>query len=254
MIHWLVQSSDHSPDFQVGAPLGGVLHPGEQAKLATLKTEKRRRDWLLGRWTAKRLIQSIVQEHLAQTLALPAIEIRNGSKGDPVVNGQLSMVNGQWSTDNGQSSIDNLQAFLTLSISHAHGHAFCAVVERPHWPIGADIEWVEQRSPVFVADYFTAAEQALVAQAADEAMRDVLVTAVWSAKEAVLKALHLGLTVDTCSVECLIEPVAQRPSAWTPFVVRCDNGRLPQPAPQFSGWWRTWENFVLTLVVEEEGG
>lgn len=244
MIHWLIQSSTNSPDFHVGAPLSGVLHPGEQKKLATLKTEKRRRDWLLGRWTAKQLIQSVVQHDLNQTLALPSIEVRNGSKGDPIVDGQLAVVNDQL-------PVANLQSFLTLSISHAHGHAFCAVVERPCWPIGADIEWIERRSTTFVEDYFTLEEQALVGQAAGE-MRDVLVTAVWSAKEAVLKALHLGLTVDTCYVECLIAPLAERPSTWTPFAIRCNNGRLPQPAPQFTGWWRTWENFVLTLVVQEE--
>ncbi|MCB8986887.1 MAG: 4-phosphopantetheinyl transferase family protein [Ardenticatenaceae bacterium] len=55
--------------------------------------------------------------------------------------------------------------------------------------------------------------------------------AVWSAKEAVLKALHLGLTVDTRCVECLIAPVAERPSTWTPFTIGCDDGCLFSPPP-----------------------
>lgn len=244
MIHWLIQSAQAHPELADGVILAGVLHPDEQIKLANLRTEKRQRDWLLGRWTAKQLIQEVVRQQTGQELTLPEIEVRNGRRGDPIVNGQLSMVNGQ-------PQETDLNSLVTLSISHAHGHAFCAVVERPSWPIGADLEWIERRSEAFVADYFTAAERELVGQAAGE-MRDVLVTAVWSAKEAVLKALHLGLTVDTRYVECMLPPVGERPSIWTPFAIRCDNNRLPHPAPSFNGWWRTWENFVLTLVVGEE--
>jgi phosphopantetheinyl transferase (holo-ACP synthase) len=81
-------------------------------------------------------------------------------------------------------------------------------------------------------------------------MRNVAVTAVWSAKEAVLKALHLGLTVDTRSVACMIEPLGERPLTWTPFTIHCDNTKLAQTAPALTGWWRTYENFVLTLVVK----
>ena len=102
-----------------------------------------------------------------------------------------------------------------------------------------------------MTDYFTKEEQALVAQAS-AGMRDVAVTAVWSAKEAVLKALHLGLTVDTRSVACLLEPVEERPLTWTPFMVQCDGSRLPKPPPRLIGWWRTYNDFVLTLVVQEE--
>ena len=238
MIHWLIQEAQAHPELVDG---GHMLHANEQARLATFKTEKRRQDWLLGRWTAKRLIQDVLWRQTGQLLALPEIEVRNGRRGDPIVSGYLSRMNGQL-------PVKELDSLVTLSVSHAHGHAFCALVERPSWPIGADLEWIERRSEAFVADYFTAAEQERVSQA-EGTMRDVLVTAVWSAKEAVLKALHLGLTVDTRCVECLLPPVAERPFAWTPFTIDCEDGRLPQPAPPLTGWWRVWANFVLTLVV-----
>ncbi|MCB8982806.1 MAG: 4'-phosphopantetheinyl transferase superfamily protein [Ardenticatenaceae bacterium] len=231
MIHWLVQAAGAHPELADGVSLAGMLHADEQTKLAALKTEKRRQDWVLGRWTAKQLVQTVVQQQTGRVAALPEIVVRNGRRGDPIIEYQGLAV--------------------SLSLSHAHGHAFCAVVERPSWPIGADMEWIEPRSAAFMADYLTAAEQERVSQA-EGAMRDVLVTAVWSAKEAVLKALHLGLTVDTRCVECLIAPVAERPSTWTPFTIGCDDGRLPQPVPPLSGWWRVWDNFVLTLVVGEE--
>jgi 4'-phosphopantetheinyl transferase len=247
MIHWLIQSASDYPELAADAVLAGWLHPAEQAKLATLKTAKRRQDRLLGRLTAKQLIQTV----MGGALPLTAIEIHNGDKGDPVVNCQWSMVNGGRAIANLQSPISNPQSPISLSISHSRGHAFCAVVERPFSPLGADLEWVEARLDGFAEDYFTAAECERVNRA-DEAMRDVLITAVWSAKEAALKALHLGLTVDTRAVECLIEPVAERPLRWLPFSVRGDNGRLPHPAPALTGWWRTWGNFVLTVVAEEE--
>jgi 4'-phosphopantetheinyl transferase len=260
MIHWLVQSANSYPDSPDGVVLDGVLHPREQAKFATLKTEKRRQDWLLGRWTAKQLIGAVVAQETGEKLPLDAIEVRNGAMGEPIVNCELGIVNGERFAIQAQSPIlrqaqdkvSNLQSLISLSISHSHAHAFCALVEKPDWPLGADIEQIEGRSAEFVADYFTKEEQMLVNQASEE-MRDVAITAVWSAKEAALKALHLGLTVDTQSVACLIEPVgAKRPLTWTPFTIHCDNTRLPQPAPPLTGWWRTYKNFVLTLVVQKE--
>ena len=224
--------------------MNGVLHPREQAKFATLKTEKRRQDWLLGRRTAKQLIGEVVARETGERPFPNTIEVSNGAMGDPIVNCELRMVNCE-------REISNLQSLISLSISHSNAHAFCAVVEKPDWPLGADIERIEGRSAEFVTDYFTKEEQALVNSASDE-MRDVVVTAVWSAKEAVLKALHLGLTVDTRSVACLIEPIGERPLTWTPFTIHCDDTRLRHSPPPLTGWWRTYENFVLTLVVQKE--
>ncbi len=247
MIHWLVQSAASYPDSPEGVLGDGVLHPREQARLDTLKTEKRRQDWLLGRWTAKQLIAEVVALKMGERPLLNTIEVRNRAMGDPIVHG------------NPQSPIPNPQSFdklrtaslLSLSISHSHNHAFCAVVEKPEWPLGADMERIASRSPEFVTDYFTEEEQALVDRASAD-MRDVAVTAVWSAKEAALKALHLGLTVDTRAVTCLLEVGEKRPFTWTPFTIHCDDTRLPRAAPPLTGWWRTYENFVLTLVVKAE--
>lgn len=230
MIHWLVQSAASYPGFPDGVVLDGVLHPREQTKFASLKTEKRRQDWLLGRWTAKQLIGAVLAQETGERPLLDTIEVQNGAMGEPIV---------------------NCQSLLTLSISHSNAHAFCAVVEKPDWPLGADIERIEARSEAFVTDYFTKEECRLVERWAGE-MRNVAVTAVWSAKEAVLKALHLGLTVDTRSVACMIEPLGERPLTWTPFTIHCDNTKLPQTAPALTGWWRTYENFVLTLVIQTE--
>ncbi|MEZ4591559.1 MAG: 4'-phosphopantetheinyl transferase superfamily protein [Chloroflexota bacterium] len=228
MIHWLTQSHETLPGTAV------FLSDSEADRLANLPSEKRRRDWLLGRWAVKRLLQTVIWETKHTTVPLDLITVANTADGVPQVASQLPLVNGQFS----------------ISLSHSHGQALVTAVAKPNWPIGCDIEKIAPRGEAFIDDYFTEAEALLVRQVTG-AQRDLLVTAVWSAKESVLKALHLGLSVDTRAVACLIDP-GERPSdSWVRFKVRCDDTRLPQPAPHFSGWWRVMDGFVLTLVVEQ---
>ena len=242
MIHWLTQSHETMPGTAASTLLSTgdsphkstFLSDSEADRLATLTTEKRRRDWLLGRWTAKRLLQTVIWETSHTTVPLDLITVANNADGVPTIASQLPLVDGQYS----------------ISLSHSHGQALVTAVAKPNWPIGCDIEKVAPRGEAFIDDYFTETEALLVRQVAG-AQRDLLTTAVWSAKESVLKALHLGLSVDTRAVACLIDPVERPSDSWMPFKVWCDNGRLPHPAPHFSGWWRVMDGFVLTLVVEQ---
>jgi 4'-phosphopantetheinyl transferase len=87
-----------------------------------------------------------------------------------------------------------------LSISHSSGAAFCAWTPLTTQHIGADIELIAPHPQYFIEDYFTPFEIAQCAQA-PEPLRADLVTAIWSAKEAVLKALRQGLKWDTRQVE-----------------------------------------------------
>ena len=241
MIHWLTQSHEVVPQTAVTGSTFQFLSEKESARLASLKTEKRQRDGLLGRWTATRLLQTVVWETKNATVPLDLITVGNNPDGVPTVESQLPTVNGQFS----------------ISISHSHGHALVTAVAKPEWPIGCDIERIETRLPGFVEDYFTEEEQERIADCVlghsdtEYAIRDTLVTAVWSAKESVLKALRLGLSVDTRAISCLIDPEKRPSDTWVPFKVRCDNGRLPKPAPHFSGWWRLMDGFVLTLVIKQ---
>jgi 4'-phosphopantetheinyl transferase len=134
-----------------------------------------------------------------------------------------------------------------LSISHSHGHAFCAFLKDENVVLGADIELIEPRKPVFVADYFTDVERERVAAVSAEC-QPTLVTAIWSAKEAALKALHKGLSVDTRSVSCLIEPIETVSAEWQPFDIDIDRSRLPE-APDLTGIWCVFGRFVLTIAT-----
>jgi 4'-phosphopantetheinyl transferase len=200
-----------------------------------MRFPKRRREWLLGRWTAKRLLLRAYPKYAG--LPLNAITVGNDPDGAPYL-----------------SVADVGRLALSLSISHRSERAFCALLSptlaAPEAAVGADMELVEPRDPAFVSDYFTAAEAERV-WAAPEALRNTLVTVLWSAKEAVLKVLRLGLTVDTRSVELRhvagIEPPfgTRLPSEWAAIEVHC---ALPD-TPPLCAWWKPQANYVLTLAA-----
>ncbi|MEZ4770263.1 MAG: 4'-phosphopantetheinyl transferase superfamily protein [Caldilineales bacterium] len=89
---------------------------------------------------------------------------------------------------------------------------------------------------------------------------DMLVTATWSAKESVLKALQLGLTVDTRRVTVLCQ-IAGDLTQWTPVQIDCDSAILPHPdgadgvstaaSHRLDGWWRVEGDYVLTMALLE---
>jgi 4'-phosphopantetheinyl transferase len=234
------------------------LSLAERETLAGLRFPKRRREWLLGRWTAKHLLKRAYPEYAG--LPLTKITVGNDPDGAPYL-----------------AIADQGRLSLSLSISHRNNRAFCAVLPPTAPPpaeaaidakmpsvavldmantVGADIEQVYPRDPAFVRDYFTSGEAERV-WAAPEALRNTLVTVLWSAKEAVLKVLRLGLTVDTRRVELYriagLEPssgsVALLASdAWLEIRVRCT---LPD-TPPLCAWWRSLAGDVLTLAAIDD--
>lgn len=236
LIRWLVESTEPSAALETLEQPSVFLCEIEEAIYETLKSEKRRRDWLLGRRTAKRLLRGLAADWAGRDVRMPSIIIATRPDGSPGV---------RWDVPDG--SLPE----VSLSISHSHSHAFCAVVAAADFPLGADIEIIEPRPPGFAADYFTGAERALVERVSD-AFRPTLETAIWSAKEAAFKAIRSGLTVDTRNVSCLIRD-ATTPDDWTPFDVVWE---LAAPGlPALGGWWRVWQepdgqSCVMTLAAE----
>ncbi len=254
MILWLVQSTADHIDLAHGRVPPGLLGPQEALRLAGLRTPKRRHDWLLGRWTAKQLVRRYVERTTAVDVELAAIEIVNDDDGVPAV--VLSPA---------AAAASGLTAgSVSLSISHCEELALCALrvaaadagPGRPPTagppPVGADIERVRPRIRRFVTDYFTAVEIDQLAGAA-AGQYDTLVTAIWSAKEAALKALHLGLTVDTRRVECRMASTLPDPTRWQPLAVTYRPYAVGDETPPdrvLPGWWRTWGAYVLTIVTD----
>jgi 4'-phosphopantetheinyl transferase len=217
------------------AQIPSFLSATERESYARLRLDKRRRDWLLGRLTAKRLVQRVAGAAGLGDVPLDAISIEPASDGAPTI----------------VVLEPRLRALATasLSISHTHGVAVCALSRDS--TVGVDIEQVETRSDLFVADFFTEEEQQQVAMAHDRE-RAVVATAIWSAKEAVLKACRLGLTIDTRSLSCRLD--GDSPHGWGPFSCRWDRSRpLPDAVlglpRELAGQWRQVEDFVVCLVA-----
>jgi 4'-phosphopantetheinyl transferase len=211
------------------------LSASEREVLARLWAPKRVRDWRLGRWTAKRALVRAGSAGLSEsdTAAWTCISIRTRETGLPY------------------AVVGESEAEWVISLSHSGDCGLCAVVQ---WPavVGCDIETVGRRGEEFVVDWFTAAERALVESIDAAEQRSRLVTLVWSAKESALKALGVGLRLDTREVD--VEVGAGRggltPDAghrtnmeWSRLVVRA-------PGRGLHGWWRTEEDRVMTIVAD----
>jgi len=216
-VHWLEQTSANLP------AADDWLSAGEAMRLSAMRFAKRRGDWRLGRWTAKRAV-SFYLNLPADPQSLARIEIRPASSGAPEV------------------FLGNVPAPVTISISHREGRAACAIAG-PLVGLGCDLEIVEPRSDAFAADYFTAAEQTWVARA-PAADQPRLLALLWSAKESVLKALREGLRLDTRRVT--VDPIDARPSAgansWRPLAAQ-------YAGQDFHGWWQQAGKLVRTMVA-----
>ena len=218
-VYWLEQTEDCMPEDD------DWLSANEVLRMHAMRFAKRRNEWRLGRWTAKTALATYLG-HPMQPRVLAKIEIRPAASGAP------------------EAFVVDKPAALTISLSHRDGRAACAA-----GPFGAqlgcDLESVEPHSDTFVADYFTATEQALVAKAPEYARQQCLAM-LWSAKESALKALHTGLRLDTRCVIVNLEPTAIDLNGWSPLHVRCING------PVFRGWWQSAGSFVRTMVAHPE--
>jgi 4'-phosphopantetheinyl transferase len=200
------------------------LSPREAAWIARMRFPKRRSEFRLGRWTAKRAL-ALYLDRDASAASLGSIEIDRAPDGAPA-----PLVEGR-----------PADAYLTMT--DRADQAVC-LVGPPGTALGCDLELVEPRSDAFVADFLTAAEQALVAAAGDGVERDLLANLVWCGKESALKVLRTGLRRDTRSVEVSF-PGGSEVGGWAPMRVRATEGTV------FPGWWQRFGAFVRTGAATE---
>ena len=193
------------------------LTPNERARCDAFRFEKRRLDWLLGRWTAK---QARLHVEKLPEPDIGRFEVASADDGAP-----LPLLDGE-------------RFEIGLSLSHSNDRALCAV-SRDVPTLGCDIEFVEPRSRKFVSTFFTAAERECVDNTSPE-LRDTLTTMIWSAKESTLKALGTGLKADTRRVEVIPGELPTGDDWNCVDVVSADDGR-------FGCFWRRDGQFVLTV-------
>jgi 4'-phosphopantetheinyl transferase len=215
-LHWLEQCADDIPKEN------DWLNGREVHFLDGLRFAKRRADWRLGRWTAKQALAAYLNSP-SLPAALAKIEVRPASSGAP------------------EAFFENKPAPVTISLSHRNDRAIC-VVAPSAIDLGCDLEQVEPRSDAFLADYFTAEEQALVTRHT-LAEQPLLTALLWSGKESALKALRTGLRMDTRSV--IVGPVdlSLDLGGWSPLHVHHSGNKT------FNGWWQIADGMVRTVVA-----
>ena len=183
--------------------------------------EQRKKAWLIGRYAAKTLLSRV----LPDSPEIAAIEIENDELGAP-----LGILKGK-------------PVAGCLSISHSDD--FGAAAYAPlGMRIGIDIERVAVRSSAFIQDYFTEHEVRLVD--ADERDAAHRATLIWSAKESALKALGVGLRLDTRSVA--VRAVDDSDGLLNPTW-----NRMTMGSNQFNAYpcayWRDLGEHVVTMVI-----
>lgn len=134
-----------------------------------------RADWLAGRIALK---EAYRRHEGRRTLANSAISVTNRASGEPYVTSRPA---------------------LHCSIAHVAGYGVAAVADHR---VGVDVERVERVPATALRAIASAAE---VRALAGVVTSDILVTLLWTVKEAVLKALGLGLRVPPRSL--WVEPL-----------------------------------------------
>ncbi len=194
------------------------LTRSERERIKGFRFEKRRQDWLLGRWAAKRLVLDVAG---LPASAVGRVEIASAADGAPL------------------PLLDGRPYPMTLSLSHSNGRALCAAT-REGVALGCDIERVDSRDAAFGDTFLTACERDRVAAAADG---DLTTTAIWSLKESALKALRKGLSVDTRYVKVRLTGGPSN-AGWAAARIDIAGGG------SFDGLWATRGGFVISLAAE----
>ena len=216
--YWMEQSLSDVPVYNEW------LGEHELCCLEPLRIAKRREDWRLGRWTAKRAVTTVLGLPGDES-SLRNVEVLADASGAP------------------QLYIGRQPASVSLSLSHRAGVAACALAESTT-ALGCDLELIEPRSDAFIGDYFNEKEQAVIAKGKGTEC-DRLVTVLWSAKESVLKALRLGLTADTRTVNISF---GDRNSKWDEQASEASSG-LSDRGCSPGTWYRFQANFEIDRVL-----
>jgi phosphopantetheinyl transferase len=231
--HLLVRASEQ-PGVAQGQAWPGLLSVREEKLLSKLGIVPRRRKWLLGRIAAKRLVREMSGE---RDLVDNQISVLNQPSGEPFV---LIEGRGGWP--------------FPISISHRSEVGMAAAPMEKDARIGADLETVEPRDQSLIRQFFTAEEAETVEASGGDT--NLVMARIWSAKEAVLKLVGLGLRIDTRGVVVSLSGAAFDgcPEGWQPIDVKVV-AKLPRQdvLDGLRVVWRREADCVLTVACSAGG-
>jgi 4'-phosphopantetheinyl transferase len=142
------------------------LNPRELKAAEEFRLDKRRKEWVAGRYALKKLATSFF------TFEMKKMEVRNHPSGKPML-----LVPGG--------------THLPVSITHSGDYA-AAVIALTGENVGIDLEIIEKRGVSWAEQSFNKEE--ISSNAA------FFLTELWAKKEAVLKFLGVGLSIDMTDI------------------------------------------------------
>lgn len=219
-IYWNIVKHDILPDNQ------SWLSAVEQTRYQQFRFQKKSRDWLSGRWAVKSLLRAVFSKD--QLIPFSEFSVQNEDSGAPFV---------EW---NGKRLLGS------LSISHRGGLAAAAYYHDPEMTIGIDLELIEAKSRGFVEDYFTAQEASQVLSLPDH-QQALAASLLWSGREALLKALQMGLRIDTRQIALEI-PNFSVSDDWQPLEIRI----CPSEGSHLQLFWKKLGQALLTLAIRKK--
>ena len=152
-------------------PADEILSQREAAFFQTLRFPKRRVEWLGGRFALKELVRGLTGAEYKGIEVLP-----QPTSGKPLL------------------TVGGTNSPLAFSITHSRGWAAAAVsTEEPF--LGIDLEKIEIRTDAWARDFFHPSELT--------AAGDAFLTALWTQKEALVKLLGTGLSLNSYEVRCI---------------------------------------------------
>jgi len=160
------------------------LHANEQAYFDTLKYPKRQHSYLLGRYCAKQAVAAYLQND-----GMTNVWIENGVFQQPIV-------------------YHSHPTDVQVSISHTDALGIALAFPEPH-PMGIDVEVINETHTETIQTQLTLAEQQHAALFNNKHM---FFTLLWTAKEALSKALKCGLMIPMEILE--IDEIKRKGNCW----------------------------------------
>lgn len=176
-VAWLCLLQADLPELEATMRESLYLHPQELDHYERLVVNARKASFLAGRWCAKKALVAACDDRQKAR----GILVQAGVLQHPVVR-------------------EGARRATQVSISHADGAAAAVAFDESH-PMGIDIERSSDRVLQVLHGSLTAHERVLLdgAQLHDDALG---CTWLWTTKEALAKAMKVGLTIELDLYEC----------------------------------------------------
>lgn len=220
MIHWTFALNNYR-DIQSLLDESATWFSSEELdEFQRIVVPKRGMEWLFSRLTIKKLVSGTLGE-----MHPTYVRVRKETSGLPYI--EIA----------GQGRLG------WLSISHSHKGVLAAFSTDGSLHFGVDLERLETRSAELRNDFFTPAENVWVARLLEDDQA-LAANLIWSAKEAYLKAIGMGLQLDTRRVEIQACDLDENP-AWHDLKYSVDGAANPDLRLVYSAD----ANYVLTLCL-----